>query len=216
MGISPLSGIGDQADVSRITVGGLFLQKKVFGFDIDGVLTADDDGRQNTWVVEAGRFFKKKPVRASFRLDEALGLKKAEVERFFRAKGHTILAEVPVRTGCVDVLCELKNQGHTVHLITARNEGFRQITEDWLQRHAIPYDSLTMNEAPHTAFGKGKVCRSLSVELFVDDNYENCLDIHRSGVPVLMYYASHNRERHPFVPVVHDWDDIRSHIETIL
>ncbi len=190
--------------------------QRVFGFDIDGVLTADDDGRQNTWVVEAGRFFKKEPVKASFRLDEALDLNAAEVERFFRAKGHAILADVPVRIGCVDVLCGLKDQGHTVHLITARNEGFRQITETWLQRHAIPYDSLTMNKSPRTHFGKGQVCRSLRVELFVDDNYENCLDVHQRGGPVLMYHASHNRERDPVVPVVYDWNDIRSHIETIL
>lgn len=189
---------------------------RVFGFDIDGVLTADDDGRSNIWVVEAARFFAKEPVKASFHLHEALALAPADVERFFRAKGHAILAEVPVRQGCAALLQELKDQGHAVHLITARNEGFRSVTEAWLQRHQIAYDSLTMNGSRHKALGKGDVCRSLQVELFVDDNYENCLDIHRRGIPVLMFHASHNREKEPFVPVVYNWSDIRSHVAAMV
>ncbi len=190
--------------------------KHVFGFDIDGVLTDDDNGTENTWVVECGRYFEKEPVVASFRLDQALDLDTERIEQFFRAKGEHLLRDMPPRPGSIETLRELKAQGHTVHLITARRQGFRDLTEDWLERHRVPYDTLTMNDFTDRPLGKGKICRHLDVELFVDDNYDNCVDVHRHGVSVLMYYASHNRRLDPPVPVVHDWQDIRTYIRSIV
>ncbi len=182
----------------------------IFGFDIDGVLTADDDGESNLWLTEASRYFGKDLVQQSFSLEKALALSRADVEEFIQTRAPEILTQVPARDNAVDVLQRLQADGVSVHLITARRASLRDVTETWLRKFKIPYETLTMNEEDsHTP--KGVSCLQLGVQFFVDDNYENCVGCRSAGVFTLMYYASHNRQKFPPVPVVYDWLGIEQH-----
>lgn len=179
-----------------------------FGFDIDGVLTADDDGETNLWLTEASRYFGKDLVTRSFSLEEALAVSRVEVDEFIRTRAHGILRQVPVREHAVGVLQKLMAEGFSIHLITARRSQLRDVTEEWLKKHQVPYETLTMNEGEnHTP--KSASCKRLGVRFFVDDSYENCLDCRSAGIYTLMYYASHNRGAFPPVPVVYNWLDIQ-------
>lgn len=53
--------------------------------------------------------------------------------------------------GCIEPLVRLHDEGHKIHVITARNFGTRSPhnTADWLVKHDVPFDSLIMTEDKH-------------------------------------------------------------------
>ena len=131
----------------------------VFGFDIDGVLTDDDNGQSNLWLERASAFFNRPILKHSFYIDEALGIAKEELEPFLVRETAMIMEIVSPRQGCVEVLTRLMDRGHEVQLITARSEPYREVTEDWLRRHKIPYTDLHMSPSEDQSYSKGQnVC----------------------------------------------------------
>ena len=46
--------------------GGYRISRLIFGFDIDGVLTDDDNGQENIWLARASAYFNKPIVKHSF------------------------------------------------------------------------------------------------------------------------------------------------------
>src|SRR3989344_5898489 len=56
---------------------------------------------------------------------------------------------------------------------------------------------------------KGKVCKELGIELFVDDCLENVNDVVSSGIPALLFDAPWNQgEVKPPITRVYSWDEI--------
>jgi len=199
----------------RTTLKGVIdITKLVLGFDIDGVLTDDDNGQDNVWLTRASAYFNKPILKHSFYIDEALGVSPDELYDFLIAETIPILSSVPIRSECVPVLSQLSQAGHEIHLITAREEFLRPVTEDWLQRHGVPYTALHMGSDTGTSLSKGEKCRQLGVQFFVDDHYRNCLDTASRGVYTLLFNASHNRDWQcpPAIARVYNWLDIAQHI----
>lgn len=96
--------------------------------------------------------------------------------------------------GAADALTRLHDAGHTIHLVTAR--GFLQHgnlikrqTVDWLDRYAIPHDTLT--------FSKDKTL--VPVDVFADDSERNVRQLTAAGTPVCLIEAEHNGH------VIHEW-----------
>ena len=128
----------------------------------------------------------------------------------------SIFTHVAIRPHSVQTLQELRNQEAVIHLITARSEKFRGITEEWLRKHNVPYDALHMNPSHGQGYSKGEKCVELGVEFFVDDNLENCVDAAHHGVNVVLFEASHNKGRKTTIQRVTDWLHIRELIHSML
>lgn len=192
------------------------ISKFTFGFDIDGVLTNDDDGECSIWIREASAYFGEPlPKKRAYYIEEAFNKSRAEVQEFFKARIDTIFETVPTREYAATTLQNLHSGGHTVHLITARDERFRPITERWLQRHHIPYHSLFMSP-PQQSYSKGTLCKELQIGFFVDDKVENALDTASNGVYTLLFHASHNLHHKNSLPLVKNWLEVQEHIGLFL
>lgn len=193
------------------------ISKIVFGFDIDGVLTDDDNGYSNIWIQRASDYFNRPILRNSYYIDEALGLAQSEIVPFLRDETVAIFETVPVRQGCAEVISRLHHAGHDIQLITARSEPYRAVTEKWLRQNRIPFTDLHMNSAINSSYSKGEKCRTLGVRFFVDDHFENCTDIARQGVYTLLYHASHNKAQEcpPEITRVYSWMEIAEHIRKL-
>ncbi|HHY09856.1 MAG TPA: hypothetical protein GX528_04730, partial [Firmicutes bacterium] len=184
-----------------------------FGFDIDGVLTADDDGSSNIWLLRAEEFFQRPIVKPSFYIEEAFDVTGEEAERFFCEMLETVYKTVAPRPHCARVLQKLQGFGAKIHLITARDERHRALTKRWLKKHEIPYDTLWMSP-PDKSYCKGTKCLKLGVDLFVDDNLENAESAAGRGIFTLLFHASHNRDRPTSLPRVKDWLEIEAYIRS--
>lgn len=187
------------------------ISKFVFGFDIDGVLTNDDDGNCNIWLKEASKYFGEPILKRSYYIEEAFNKSKEEVQEFFKERINTIFSSVPVREHAVETIRDLAKRDCTIHLITAREERHRNITETWLNNHQIPYHSLTMSPV-NQSYSKGKRCQELGVQFFVDDKIENAVDVANQDVYTLLFHASHNLNHQTGLPLVKSWLEVQEHI----
>ncbi|MCT4796528.1 MAG: hypothetical protein LPJ96_12880 [Exiguobacterium sp.] len=92
-----------------------------------------------------------------------------------------------------DVLWHMRKT-HRLHYVTARSEAVRSVTEDWIKQQALPLDSLIMTGS-HDKVG---VVQDLSLDLFMEDRYENAISIHeQTEIPVLLFDAPYNRKPLP-------------------
>lgn len=185
--------------------------QSVFGFDIDGVLTNDDDGECSIWLKEASAYFGQPILRRAYYIEDAFSKSRSEVQEFFKARLETIFKTVPPREHSAETIQGLFSRGCTVHLITARDERHRGVTENWLYRHNIPYHTLSMSPA-HQSYSKGAKCQELGVEFFVDDKAENAEDVASRDIYTLLYHASHNRHHETSIPLVKSWLEVQAHI----
>lgn len=188
------------------------ISKFIFGFDIDGVLTNDDDGKSNIWLEEASKFFGEPMKKRSYYIEDAFEKTREEVQEFFAARINTIFSTVPVRDHAVETVASLARRGCTIHMITARDERHREITERWLKKHGFIYDSLTMSPT-NQSYCKGERCQELGVQFFVDDKLENAEVVASKGIYTLLYFASHNAGRKSSLPLVKNWLEVQKHID---
>jgi hypothetical protein len=193
------------------------ISTSVFGFDIDGVLTHDDDGEYSIWIREASDYFGVPlPKKRAYYIEDAFGKSKGEVQEFFKARITTIFDQVPIREHAAETLQTLRDHNHTIHLITARDERFRSVTESWLKRNNVPYHTLFMSPSSKQSYSKGALCKELRVGFFVDDKVENVEDTARNGVYTLLFHASHNLDYKTSLPLVKDWLEVQGHIASFL
>lgn len=188
------------------------IPKFIFGFDIDGVLTNDDDGNCSIWLKEASEYFGEPIVRRSYYIEEAFNKSEKEVQEFFKARINTIFSTVPAREHAVETVRDLAKRDGTIHLITARDERHRSTTESWLANHKIPYHSLTMSPV-NQSYSKGKQCLELGVQFFVDDKIENAVDVASQDIYTLLFHASHNLNHQTGLPLVKSWLEVQKHID---
>jgi 5'(3')-deoxyribonucleotidase len=78
----------------------------------------------------------------------------------------------------VESIQRMKEQGHRIHFITARNFGIRSPhnTADWLDRHEIPFDSLVFTHEKHIT----------RPDVMIDDRDKNFWTFEEIGVPVYL------------------------------
>lgn len=93
---------------------------------------------------------------------------------------------VPLREGVIEVLRKLREEGHKIIFITARNRReFKdpyKISYDFLEVNDIPYDKLLVNVED-----KAKQCIIEGIDLFIDDNNDNCKAVNKIGIQTLQF-----------------------------
>jgi len=102
-------------------------------------------------------------------------------EQWLEALDGAILAgslylDTPPDNDAVRALRSLYFDGHEVYLITARGimgdaELIAKHTFRWLERHAIPYKSISFTRE------KGPKARQLGLDFFIDDNEDNWREV---------------------------------------
>ena len=100
---------------------------------------------------------------------------------FFRKYYKPICEETEPFPFAVETINKLKEEGHTIVLITARwdfdDTNVRRLTEDWIKKQNIHYDKLVVN-----ANTKLEAAQENNVDVFVDDSFENCKAVSDGGI----------------------------------
>lgn len=105
--------------------------------------------------------------------------------------------------GCVDVINALKDEGHTIHIITHRDWGEKTIvnTMDWFHEYQIPFDTFT--------FAEDKTI--VGVDLLLDDRDKNYEESIKQGIPCVLMDRDWNQHVQ-FAPRVADWYEFYSYV----
>lgn len=107
-----------------------------------------------------------------------------QVESFFRNERIEVVDKALPRPGVVDVLKKLKDKGNNIYIVTARTDRYDDMpyerAKTWLDKNGIIYDKLIVG-----ATDKVKVCKELGIDVFIDDQLNNCMKISQSGITTI-------------------------------
>ena len=113
---------------------------------------------------------------------------------------------VPLKVGAVDVINKLKEQGHKIIIITARNDkNFKdpyKVSYDYLTTNGIKFDKLIVNSS-----NKAKDCVLENIDLFIDDNTMDCKAVKKKGIVTLQMDTSFSKGSKDLIKV-HDWLEV--------
>ena len=164
------------------------------GIDIDNTLTdieKDLFDIANKYTKKINPNFKdKSPVKfdgftnmAAFYTD-LFGWNNEQLESFFRNERIEVVDKALPRPGVVDVLKKMKDNGNNIYIVTARTDKHDDMpyerAKTWLDKNGIVYDKLIVG-----ATDKVKVCKELGIDVFIDDQLNNCMKISQSGITTI-------------------------------
>ena len=133
-----------------------------------------------------------------------------KVEDFHKTEYFKNIKPIP---GAREVLDELK-KNNDLYVITARSENIRKDTEEWIEKYYPNIFSkvyLTNHYALNgTETSKKKVCDSLDVDIFIEDNIkyaEECVGPNRK-IYLLDYPWNQSDKLPQNIIRVHSWKEI--------
>ncbi|MGM0410958.1 MAG: LNS2 domain-containing protein [Bacillota bacterium] len=186
---------------------------KIFGIDIDGVITDEGSANDNIWHNALCDHFSQNlnRIKNVYDFAEAYNLSERELNEFINENIEYIYKNVKVYPKASKVINQLYNNGFKIHLITARHKEYNNITKNWLKKHSIPYHSLSHED------DKAPLALKKNIELFIEDNYNNAIDIANNGIKVLLMNKYHNLNRELInnITRVNNWDEIVENINKL-
>lgn len=107
-----------------------------------------------------------------------------ELKYFLKNIQEEITNKAKPRENAVETINRLRKDGHKIIIITARDSEFHEdpylLSKNWLDKNNIEYDKLIVN-----AREKGTICKNENIDLFIDDQLNNCLDVSKEGIRVI-------------------------------
>ncbi|MBU5257334.1 5' nucleotidase, NT5C type [Tissierella praeacuta] len=177
--------------------------------DIDGTIT-----EAYYWLPRVNDYFNTKITPKDvtvYEIHEVLGVDRTAYELFYALYGEALHLESKIRKGVKKVLDNLYKK-HGIHFVTAREERMKAVTYMWLSHHKIPMDSLTLLGS-HNKVGTAK---DLNCDIFIEDRYENAIQLAEAGFEVLLIDCNYNRGSLPSkVTRVTNWYEIENIIVNI-
>lgn len=154
--------------------------------------------------------------RHSYNLWEVWGGTREEaiekVNEFFATDTAWDLDPMP---GSVKALTALKEKGHELFIITARDKDSVGKTEKWIEKNfprlfaGVHFgNAYNLSGEPRK---KSEMCKEVGVEMLVDDHLENAFDCAAAGIRVLLFDQPWNRQELTLpknVERVFSWDEV--------
>lgn len=139
-----------------------------------------------------------------------------EVEAFYRDNIERIVNKLSVKDGAKEYIDKLKNDGHSIYIITGRDNGEHSDpynnTKKWLDDNAIYYDKLILTNAyKNDEHGKSEKCIENNVDIMIDDSVHICRDCINYGITTLLMDTPYNKQVND-IPRVHNWKEIYEYI----
>lgn len=175
--------------------------------DIDGTVTEAYD-----WITRVNNYFNTKITAKDvkvYEIHEVLEVDQKAYDQFYTLYGEMLHDEVRIRQGAKEVLNKLY-RNHDIHFVTAREERMRNVTNHWFMKHQIPSHSLSLLGS-HNKVSKAK---ELACDIFIEDRYENAIQLALDGFEVLLIDCYYNQGFLPSkVTRVINWFQIDAIIE---
>ncbi|AGF56987.1 MULTISPECIES: 5' nucleotidase, NT5C type [Clostridium] len=155
--------------------------------DIDGTITDP-----YYWLNYANNYFNLKVSEEdinSYEISKVLGIEEKEYLKFYEELKFDIHRKQELREDVKNVLNKLfKN--NNIYFVTARDKSLELLTNLYLKQNKIPFDDVfvlgTHNKVP--------TARNLNCDIFIEDSYDNAIELSASGFKVLLIDTNYNRD----------------------
>jgi len=176
--------------------------------DIDGTVT-----EPYYWLARANRYFEtqlRPEDVTAYEIHRLLGIGEDDYQEFYDQYGKVLHRESKARFGAGEAVRQLYRE-HSIHFVTAREEKMREVSVEWLERHGMPMDTISLLGS-HYKVDKAKELKS---DLFIEDNYANAIQLAQAGFDVLLIDCTYNRGPLPEQVIrVKNWAEILKIIDS--
>ncbi len=128
---------------------------------------------------------------------------------FFNKYYKNVLEECTMLPNANTIIKKLKEEGHTIHFITARLMNIEdcnteEITKTSLKKFDIPYDTLSMPIKDKLTFAKEN-----NIDLIIEDSYETCKEFADNNIKSILMTTKMNEQIDAGnIPRVNNWNEI--------
>lgn len=170
--------------------------------DIDGTITDP-----YYWLDMANRFFSKRLTEeqvTEYYIHQVLGIEEHEYEKFYEENKFRMHSEQKIRED-VSIVLETLSIIHRIYFVTARNVELEMLTHSYLKKNNIPYDGLFLLGSHY----KVDKAIELKCNIFIEDNYDNAVQLSNEGFKVLLIDTNYNRKPlNKNIVRVYNWKEI--------
>ena len=179
--------------------------------DIDGTLTTP-----YYWLKAANSFFNtslKAEDVTEYEIHKVLNVSKEDYLDFYDIYGEEIHGKAKLRNRVKRILHKLSYQHHKIYYVTAREKRMTAVTHSWIERRKLPNDGIYILGSHY----KVDKARELNCDIFIEDRYENALELCEAGFKVLLIDCNYNRLAIPKeITRVRDWNQIYNEINSYI
>ena len=183
------------------------MQKLNLCIDIDGTVT-----EPYYWLERANKYFGRQVNPedvTAYEIHKVLDIDEGDYNEFYDLYGKLLHKEAEARFGASEVIKKLYHH-HNIHFVTAREEKMRDVSLEWLKDHQIPLDTISLLGSHYKAGKAGE----LNSDIFIEDCYNNALQLSKAGFDVLLVDCSYNKGSLPHnVSRVKNWFEIMKFVE---
>ena len=189
----------DIDDTTFLTVKSMLKYADIFEEEISGIPTNRD-----SFGLIKNRYY----LKALYGWDDETKF------AFFNRYYKNVLEECTLLPDADKVIQRLKEDGDTIHFITARLMNIdgcdtENITRKSLADFNIPYDSLDLHISDKLAFFKQQ-----RIDLCIEDSYETCRQLTDNGIKSILMTTKMNREiDNGEIVRVNNWKEIYKEIK---
>ena len=177
--------------------------------DIDGTITNAYD-----WLDITNEYFNKNITKnqvTEYEIHQVLGIERHEYEDFYNKYKFKIHSDQKLRDDVKLVINKL-GQIHNIYFVTARDKELETLTHLFLRKNEIPYNDLFVLGSHY----KVNTAKALNCSIFIEDNYNNAIQLSTAGFKVLLIDTNYNRKPlNDNIVRVNNWKDIFSIINEL-
>ena len=170
--------------------------------DIDGTITD-----AYYWLGPCNEYFNTNITESQvteYHIHKVLGIEQTEYEEFYEKYKFKLHTEQKLRADAKSVISELSLL-HNIYFVTARDKSLTMLTHAYLRKNGIPYDDLFVL-GTHYKVDKAK---ELDCSIFIEDNYDNAIQLSNAGFLVILIDTTYNRKPiNANIIRVYNWNQI--------
>jgi len=178
--------------------------------DIDGTITDP-----YYWLKITNKYFNKNITEeqiTKYYIHEVMDIKQSEYEEFYEKNKVRIHSEQKLRDD-VQITIKKLSLMHNIFFVTAREKSLTMLTHSYLRNNKIPYDDLFVLGSHY----KVDKARELECNVFIEDNYDNAMQLSKAGFKILLLDTNYNRKPlNENIVRVNNWKEIYTIIDKLL
>ena len=178
--------------------------------DIDGTITDP-----YYWLKITNKYFNKNITEeqiTKYYIHEVMDIKQSEYEEFYEKNKVRIHSEQKLRDD-VQITIKKLSLMHNIFFVTAREKSLAMLTHSYLRNNKIPYDDLFVLGSHY----KVDKARELECNVFIEDNYDNAMQLSKAGFKVLLLDTNYNQKLlNENIVWVNNWKEIYTIIDKLL
>lgn len=177
--------------------------------DIDGTITD-----AYYWLNRTNEYFKKNITVeqvTEYEIPMVMGIEEKDYYDFYEKNKLKIHWEQELREDAKEFLNQL-NELHNTYFVTARTTDLTMLTHRYLRKNGIAYDDLFVLGSHY----KVDKAIELNCDVFIEDNYNNAIQLSNAGFKVLLLDTNYNRKpiNHNIIRV-NNWKEIYEIIDKL-